>query len=501
MKNFIVLFFVCLIAVPASYGQQRGAERYQYTFTLEEVLELAQDQSLESIRARNTFLSNYWQYRSFRASQLPLLNFSASLPDFSRQFISTQRDSGGHVITSYSLDYTNRISGRLALNQNLPTGGRVSLYTSLQQQQRFGESARNRPLEYMSTPISISFSQSIFGVNQWKWDRKIEPLRYEEAKRNYLKQTENIALNAIRYFFDLASAQQDLAIAEFNHSNNEELNKISQGRYNTGTIGENDLLQSELNFMNAKSTLSDATLNVETSQNRLRSFLGFNETVTVSIIIPEHVPRVELEVEHVMQWAKQNNPDLLAYQRQLIEAEKRVAEERAATGFQADLNFTFGLNQRSEDIANAYRNPSDMETARLTLSIPILDWGRGKGRVRMAKSSQQVVQSQVEQAYADFEQDIVLRVRQFNLQSSQFEIALKADTIAQRRYEASKQRYLIDRITITEMNNAQLDRDNSKKRYVTALRSYWNFYYQLRQIALFDFMANKPLEVEYESLR
>ncbi len=509
MKKIIVSVFVsCFFTLSFSQAQESANKqsqhttKHQYTYNLEEVLNLAQEQSLDAMRAKNTFLSNYWQYRSYRASQLPSLNFSANLPDFARQFSSAQYVTDSSTTTVYRETFQNSINGRLSIDQNLPTGGKVSLYTSLDRQDNFKTNFSNHiGTTYQAQPISISISQSIFGVNQWKWDRKIEPLRYEEAKRNYLKQTEDVALRAIQYFFSLAAAQQNLAIAEFNYANNDTLHKISRGRYNIGTIGENDLLQSELNFMNAASALNEAILEMETAQNRLRSYLGFNESVTVNIIIPQHVPNITLDMEQVMQLAKKNNPDLLAYQRQLIEAEKNVATERSSTGFQANVSLTFGLNQADKDeLPEVYKNLNDMESARITLSVPILDWGRGKGRVRMAKSNQQVVQSQVEQAYADFEQDIVLRVRQFNLQDSQFEIAAKSDTIAQKRYDASKQRYLIDKITITDMNNAQLDRDRSKQSYVAALRNYWNYYYQIRQIALYDFIANKPLEVEYDEI-
>ena len=239
---------------------------------------------------------------------------------------------------------------------------------------------------------------------------------------------------------------------------------------------------------------------MEIRQNRLRSFLGFNELVTVAITIPDRVPSMLLDLEQVMIWARKNNPDLLAYRRQLLEAQKRVEEEKAATGVQADISLSFGLNQQAAAFTDAYNDPRDMQTARIALSVPVLDWGRGKGRVRMAKSNQQVVQTQIDQALADFEQDVLLKVRQFNMQEIQFRIAAKSDTVAQKRYDVSKARFLIDKITITDMNNAQLDRDKAQQNYVTALRNYWNYYYLLRQIAMYDFILDRPLDADFDAL-
>ncbi len=141
-----------------------------------------------------------------------------------------------------------------------------------------------------------------------------------------------------------------------------------------------------------------------------------------------------------------------------------------------------------------------METASIRLTIPILDWGRGKGRVKMAQSRQELEQARVQQEEIDFEQDVILRVQQFNMQDMQYKIAAKADTVSQLRYDVTKKRYLIDKVTITDMNNAQTDRDNSTGSYVTELHNYWDYYYTLRQLALFDFINNKPLEVDFEEL-
>ncbi len=439
------------------------------------------------------------------------MTFAGTLPDFVKRYTSesvpvTVIDSAtGNPKTEYRLEnmskFSNTISGSLSLTQNLPTGGNISLYSSLQMSDEFRDNFSNhKSRAFLSAPVSITLYQSFFGVNNYKWDRKIEPLRYEEAKRVYLRQMEEVSIRAIGYFFDYAAAVQNLAIAEFNYANNDTLHKIAKGRYNLGTIGENDLLQSELGFMDASSSLNDAQLSKESAQNRLRSFLGFNELTTVNILIPTAVPQVNLDLEKVLLWAKKNNPDLLAYQRQLIEAERRVAEEKSNTGFQADLNVTFGLNQTAGDIGGAYRSPNDMETVNVTLKLPILDWGRGRGRVQMAKSSQAVVRNQVEQAYADFEQDILLRVRRFNMQDAQFLIAAKSDTIAQKRYDVSKRRFLIDKITITDMNNAQMDRDRSQQNYINALRNYWNFYYTIRQLSLYDYIKDEPLGTDFDAL-
>ncbi|HOF75087.1 MAG TPA: TolC family protein [Bacteroidales bacterium] len=476
---------------------------YSYNLTLEDVLHLAATQSNEALRARNSFQVGYWQYRSYRANFLPSLSFTSQLPEFSRKIVDVPSidPATGEVRHDYSSEFYNVFSGGLSLQQNLPTGGSVTISSSLQRVDRFSGSFNNhQSTEYLSTALNVRLRQSIFGVNEMKWDRKIEPLKYEEARRTYIENMENVNQRAIQYFFNMAIAQQRLAIAEFNHANNDTLYNIAAGRYELGTIGENDLLQSELAYQNALSTLNEDRLNLEDAENRLRSYLGFNERVKLNIVIPENVPDVIMDVEQVLQLALDNNPDMISYERQLIEAQKNVAQQRANRGFQANLNVAFGLNQQATGLLDSYKDPRDMQTVSIGLTVPILDWGRGKGLVKMALSNEELVRRQVEQSRLDFIQDINLNVRQFNMQEQQFFIAAKADTIAQKRYDVAKQRYLIDKITVTDMNNAQLDRDQARVGYVQALFNYWRYYYELRSITQYDFINNRRLDADFDSI-
>ena len=493
---------ICLLIAATIASVSLQAQR-TYKLTLQEVIELAAEQSPNAIQAKHTFRSSYWEFRTYKASFLPSLVFTGEMPTFSKRITNVKEtDVNGNTIYVPSSEFSNTIYGAFSINQNVPfTGGTLSVHTDLQRLDRFQDKLSNLvSTSYISNPISVSYRQSLFGLNTFKWDKKIEPLKYEAAKRTYLTDMEGVSLQAVRYFFDVASAQQRWATAEFNYHNNDTLFKISHGRYNIGTIGENDLLQSELAFMSAQSQLNEAEYNLSSAKNRLRSFLGFNENVSIEITIPTTVPNVGVDIDKAMVLAKENSPNVLAYQRRLIEAEKGVAEAKADRGFQADLQLSFGLNQQGDDIPSAYRSPKDMETASIRLTIPILDWGRGKGRVKMAQSRQELEQAKVEQEMADFEQNVVLKVQQFNMQDMQYRIAAKADTVSQLRYDVTKNRYLIDKVTITDMNNAQADRDNYTARYVTELYNYWYYYYTLRQLTLFDFVNGKELDVSFDSL-
>ena len=60
----------------------------------------------------------------------------------------------------------------------------------------------------MSVPVSLELSQPIFGVNNLKWNRRIEPVRYAEAKAAFITATEQVTMKTITYFFNLLLAKE-----------------------------------------------------------------------------------------------------------------------------------------------------------------------------------------------------------------------------------------------------------------------------------------------------
>lgn len=73
-------------------------------------------------------------------------------------------------------------------------------------------------------------------------------------------------------------------------------------------------------------------------------------------------------------------------------------------------------------------------------------------------------------------------------------ISAKSDTIAQKRYEVARNRYMLGKINITDLGLAQDAKDNAVVEYVRTLQQYWQSYYTLRLMTLYDFEKNKAIE-------
>ena len=464
--------------------------------TLYEVINFAKEQSPDAILSKHVFRNSYWEFRTYKASQKPSLDLNATLPELNRSISKITQNDGSDAFrsrqfASYSLG--------LALTQNISlTGGRFFVNSDINRLDDFSDSTVTS--SYLSTPISVGFTQPVFGFNSYRWEKKIEPLKYEEAKKEYVSTIEEISLKAVNYFFDLALAQINLNIAEINYSNNDTLFKIAQGRYNIGTIAQNELLQMELNFLQSGASLNESKLDLEVKKFKLRSFLGFNENIDLQLIVPSEVNKLQIDVTKAKEVAIENNPQMLLYKRQMIEAQRDVAKAKSENRFNANLYASFGLTQSAYSLQKAYENGQDQQKVTVGVQVPVIDWGLGKGKYKMAMSSQEVIKTRVEQALIDFEQDIFLKVMQFNMQNENLKIAAKSDTVAQMRYDISKQRFYIGKINVTDLTIALTEKDGAKRTYISELRNYWNYYYTIRKQTLFDFEKNQQIEVDTEGI-
>lgn len=465
-------------------------------FTLDDVIRIAREQSPRAIMARHRFRSSYWEYRTHKAKFRPSLTMQGTLPDLNRSIDVITLPDGSDAFVERSL---SNYSVSAFLTQNIaPTGGSIFVSSEMQRIDLLRD--EQTTTNYLSTPVSIGLRQPIKAHNSFRWERKIEPLKYEAAQKNFVESQEQVSLTAVNYFFNLSLAQVNLQIAQLNYANNDTLYQIAKGRYNIGTIAENELLQLELAFLTSSTNLNAAGIQLEIARFQLRSFLGYNENVEIELIIPVEIPDLEIDVARALEQAHANNPEIIDLQRQLLEADESVAEAKAERGLQADLFASFGLTQQSPAIANVYQGTQDQERLRIGLEVPILDWGLAKGRYKMAQSNQEVTRTNVLQDEIDFDQNVMLQVMQFNLQDDQLRIAAKSDTVAQLRYNVTKQRFYIGKIDVTDLNIALTERDDATRRYLTAMQNYWNYYFNIRRLTLYDFQRDVPLNEDFESL-
>lgn len=285
-------------------------------------------------------------------------------------------------------------------------------------------------------------------------------------------------------------------MARQNFASADTLYSMAQGRYKIGTITENEMLQLEINRLNEETSVMDAEINVKEVMQSLRSYLGLEDAVVVRLEVPDSVPQFEVPLASAIDLALQNSPDPDYYRRQVMVSESNLSAAKANARLRADLYVQFGLSQTGPDARSAYDHPMHQEYASLSLSFPILDWGRNRGRVKMAKSQLALAKTHSEQGMNDFLQNVEKLVMQFNMQPRKVRIASLTDRRATQRHSVAMRLFVMGRIGILDLMSAVNEKNSAKRGFVSTMKTYWSLYYTLRSMTAYDFENNIALTEE-----
>jgi outer membrane protein TolC len=491
--NRIFTILLLVVAFQISLAQEKVKK-----ISLYEAIDLASSQSLDAFKQQNMYLSSYWEYKYYRSDKLPQflvganpLSYNNSIrQDYIPQDQSWQYSQQKNITSSASLKMTQNVG---------LTGGSFSASSDIGMVRNF---LGDKQTLYSSNMISLGYRQKLNGYNSMHWKSKIEPLKFETAKKQYIQSREDIAVKTTTKFFVLVDAQIEINIAKTNLANADTLYQIGKGRYQVGTVTQDELLNFELNLMNSRIALTRANQGLLRARSDMNSFLGLEKNAILDCILPVGISSsLQIDVEKAIQKSLSNNPDILTQERRILEQDSNVKLIKSQNGLSADISALAGLNQKSISLAESYQNPNQFQNIALVgLSVPIVDWGRRKGQILMAKSNREVVLNSVKQERIDFEQSVLMNVLEFNLQSDQVQNSAKADTIAQMGFDVTMRRFKIGKLDVTKLNLARNDLENAKRAYINSLRKYWLSYYSIRGLALFDFEKNVDLIADFDKI-
>lgn len=465
------------------------------TLTLTNAIKIAQENSLDAQIARFSFMSKYWQYRSFKAELLPSVNLSGMLGNFNHSVVEARDPETGRVNQVNNNTMTNYLT--LSLDQKIAaTGGTVSLQSYLYRLDQFEYKEKT----YNSQPLRISYTQSLRSFNSLKWDKKTAPVEYQMAERNYISALQDITIRVTSLFFSVLAAQSDYKQSLATVEDRERLYEISKSRLNLTTTTKSEVLQMELSLLNARMAVKKNKITLDEAMYDLFSYLRLTDYENADLIPPYTIPDILINADDVLQKAINNSSHSLDQKLQLLEVQKNLAQAKSSKGIQVTLSSEIGFSQTGNTINTAYSRLKDNEIIGLSLSLPIFDWGVSKGRVKMAQAQLDVVKTQLEQSHLDYMQNLRKKVMQFNIQPIQCKDALRAQEIAVERYEITRKRYEAGGISVTELNTAQQEMESAKAQYIAHLSSFWNDYYALQQATLYDWQSKSDLTVDFESL-
>lgn len=461
---------------------------------LKRTIALANDSSLSAFRYQNMYLSGYWEYRSYKAARLPSLSLNLTPAQYYRYI--TQRYDSQADIDVYREQQMFSAAAGLSLVQNFDLlGGTFYVDTQLDYLRNFGDV---NSTQFSTVPFRIGYQQDLLGFNAFRWDRKIEPLKFEKVKKQFIYNSESVSEEAVNYFFSLAMAQADYRLAEDNLATADTLYAIGEQRQKIAAISQADLLTLKLDKVNAWNTLKNAEITRKRAMSALATFLNLDKNTYIEIDLPSRPRYVDIPADRALLLAKENNPAYLEQRQNVLEAEREVDRTKKESRFNASVNASVGFNQVADNLGAAYRNLLQQDLVSLTVSIPLVDWGVRKGKYNMARNNLNVVRIAARQEEISLEEDVMMTVKDFNVQQDLIASASEALDLAELAYDQTRRRFIIGKADISSLTLSLNRQQEAQKNYIQALQNYWLNYYKIRKLTLHDFESGMSLSHRFD---
>ncbi len=456
--------------------------------SLADAVAIAQRQGLSAEASRQLLVESRARDAAFVARLLPQVSLDAMPANYNRGFIPVVLPTGE---TQFASQSQNESTAGLTVSQALPWMGSTLTVGSYLDRLDLTGSVTSRT--YRTTPFLVTLRQDLLKPRELLWDARSQSLRANLAERQYLEAREDLAINTAAGFFDYYAATVALQNATTNVAVNDTLYTLNKGRFEVGKIGENDLLQSELQLLRARASLDGAKLERDRSESALRRLINVHSTDTLVVVPPENVPTIEVDPDAAVAEALRNGSVAEQAALDSVVARRGITEARLTNGFGASITASYGMNQTNSLFGLAYASPLPQQGFQLHVTMPLFQWGGGRADVQAAKAEEARTASTTRARREQAAEDARYAALQLTQSQRLLLIAAKADTVAQKRFDVAKNRYVIGKIGVGDLYIAQNEKDQALDAYVQALRGYWGNYYRLRRVTLYDFEQKAEL--------
>lgn len=484
--------YICLLLLLGGCLPMQAQESMR--INLQRTISLANDSSLEAFRTQNMYLAGYWQNRTYKANRLPSLTLNLTPAEYNREI--TKRYDSGADLDVYRSQQAYSARGNLAIRQNFDlTGGTFYLDSELGYMRSFGDQATT---QFTSVPVRLGYSQELLGYNAFKWERRIEPLRYEKVKKEFIYNAEKVSEQATNYFFNLAMAQAEYDLAKENVVSSDTLYRIGGQRHKIAAISQADLLTLKLDLVNARNTLQNKASARKRAMFSLASFLNLDKNTLIELELPSRPGEMIISIDEAVELGRNNNPQLLGLKQNVLEAEQTVDRTRQESRFNARVNASIGFNQVADNFGDAYHKPMQQDLVSISVSIPLVDWGVRKGKHNMARNNLNIVKISSRQDEISIEEEVIMTVNDFNIQQNMISSAEEALDLSILAYNETRQRFIIGKADINSLTLSLNRQQEAQRNYISSLQNYWLNYYKIRKLTLHDFVTGVPLADKFD---
>lgn len=494
--TLVLVAFVILFSQQNVAQQKSPTDTTKQKISLNAILSIASKKSLDAFKAKQQYGANYWRFRSYNSSILPKVNLELQPISYNKSVV--KRYDNINNIDVYKQQETFNSYSDISINQVIrATGARIFLNSSFNRLSSSGEVSSK---DYSATPISFGFFQPLMAFNSFKWEHKIAPLQFEQSKKEYISNMQDINVKTVSYFFNWALASKKVELAKENAETAQKLFKIGKKRYELGSIEKDDMLNLELDIYNAETNLIQSQKELEKTVAELQLFLSDDSFLNAIPELPELISTMQIDVDEATKLAEENNPQIFNLKIKKIEGLRDLDKAIKENRFDLSLTGNYGLNQYANTPQGAYSNLQEQQIIAVQFKMPLLDWGERKGNIKTAKLNKEVNDIGIQKEEDQIHQQLVLKIADFNLQNQLVSGALRSSEVSKSSYDVTEKRFLSGSIDLLRLTSARKAWQTASENYITSLYNYWRFYYEVQQLTLYDFQNNSTLSKNFDEI-
>ena len=491
-----IFFTVCLLMICIT-----ATKAQIYHLSLEESIEIAKKQSYEiqNLLQEKEIAEN--DLKAATASLRTNVIMQLTLPQYT-ETVREWEDSEG---ISFFPIKTLRNQGNLNISQPLPTDGTIAISTGLSVINDYNTEKR---ASTFNTRINLRQPlNSFWGYNEIRSELKRASLNFERANKSLKRAELNIIYEVSSSYYRLLLQQKRMEISLMNLERLTEAYEISKNKFAAGLIREVENLQNEVDLADAQNTYDMYTLDMKSSTNSFKRLIGIELDAIVTLKSEmDKYNVVDVDPDKAVEMAIANRLEIRDREIQIELQKLQISRQKSQGLPRAYLDATWertGISNlvSSESFSNSLSSswddlkmrPSNYQIG-LTLSIPIIDWGRNKRMVRSAEARQK----QYILGKEDEERGIEVEVRNLTANVlttlTRLRSLEKNVAVAEKSYGITLQRYTDGDIDSQALSLERTRLNTAQQNHLDAFVNYRLLLADLMRRTFYDFENDVPIE-------
>lgn len=482
MSKIIIAMFVQTFFLT---GFAQGVKQ----ITLSSAVQIAKENSSAIKGIRSTYRQAELEYQNYKASYKPALTMDLIPGRYNHSIVQRYISSENQDV--YRTQETLYSSGRMTLAKKVGfTGGDLFLYSEVGAYKTFGS---NGYTQFTTVPIGLGYSQQLIGYNAYRWNKRIEENRFEQAQQQLAYATEGLSANVSDLFIAALFEQKQLELSKEALAISDTLLKQGYVLEKNGRLTQSSLLLLQFERSKSEKSLLESESRSKIALRELGEYIGLPNQDEYILNAPQLPTPIGMDEKDISAYSALRNPINKQLSLATLSAQQILDKAQKQRYAETSFELTVGFNQTGRTFSQAYSRPLRQDIVSIGLNIPLIDWGIRKRTVAKAKEAVFVAKLNEEEATKQLQRESATLLSSYRLHLKMASLAKDNIAIARKLRQESHERFLLGKESLELLLRANQNVQESEQDYIVALKDCWNSYFKLRQHMLYDWEKGVPI--------